>query len=823
MNFLKSAVASAIERGPPFPYNFGDKVDVDASIWTLYNGTRREDGSDCSIFSFDCVASKSRLPLAKNALKKLRTMRHPGVIKVLDAVETDTYIYIATERLVPLRWHVKRKSLSPETIKWGLHSVARTVKFINDEGSSIHGSLRAASIYTSESGEWKLSGFEVLSNVKDDDAVIYTYGSLVPDSGRYTAPEIARSGWDAIKKSPHTAVDSYNFGTLIYEVFNGDFSGPDQAGQTKSIPPTMHASYKRLVNANPKARITVKAFLELGQRAGSFFDSSLIKLTEGIDNLGVKTEEERAEFLDDLDQVEDDFPEDFFKMKVLPELLKSVEYGGGGPKALGVVIKISTKLTNDDFETRVQPVIIRLFGNPDRAIRVCLLDSLPLMIDRLPQKVVNDKIFPQLVSGFTDVAPVVREQTLKSVLVVIGKLSDRTVNGELLKYLAKTANDEQPGIRTNTTICLGKIAKNLSTSTRSKVLIAAFSRSLRDPFVHARNAALMALAATSEHFSDEDCAAKLLPAICPSLLDKEKLVRDQAGKALDVYLAKIRKAAAKMPDTVLAPAAANATSEPAGPRMSTPQPSQAASWAGWAISSFTNQISAAAGQMEQNAAAAAAASNGTSAPSSTPASPSLAAGGGKPSMSASASASASALHRQAIRSPQPSSLSLASPPPGSVDDYFKDPAAEDDAYDDQDAADFGDAWGDMGDMDDDGGVSTPNGTSTSTSKTTKSAAMKKSTTTTTSSIGAAGVDDGSEPDFAGWLAAQSQKNKAGGGGKKPLPKGLSGKASTSTSTLGAKKTAGGGASAKPKPVVAKKIDMKPKDTGDDDDGWGDGW
>ena len=37
--------------------------------------------------------------MARNAVKKLRTLRHPGVIKVLDTVETETYIYIATERL----------------------------------------------------------------------------------------------------------------------------------------------------------------------------------------------------------------------------------------------------------------------------------------------------------------------------------------------------------------------------------------------------------------------------------------------------------------------------------------------------------------------------------------------------------------------------------------------------------------------------------------------------------------------------------------------------------------------------------------------------
>jgi len=41
MEFLKSAVASAISKGPPFPYSFGDRIDIDHSIWALYNGTRR--------------------------------------------------------------------------------------------------------------------------------------------------------------------------------------------------------------------------------------------------------------------------------------------------------------------------------------------------------------------------------------------------------------------------------------------------------------------------------------------------------------------------------------------------------------------------------------------------------------------------------------------------------------------------------------------------------------------------------------------------------------------------------------------------------------
>ncbi|GAB0135097.1 hypothetical protein EsDP_00003447 [Epichloe bromicola] len=766
MDFLKNAVASAMASGPPFPYNFGDKVDIDESVFTLYNGTKREDGSNCSIFSFDITSTKGRLPLARNALKKLRTMRHPGVIKVFDTVETETYIYIATERVVPLRWHVKRKSLAPETIKWGLHSIARTIKFINTDASSIHGNLKVGSVYTSESGEWKLGGFELLSSVKDDESVIYTYGSLVPDSARYAPPEIARGGWDAIKKNPHSVVDSFGFGVLVSEVFNGDYSGSDQAGQTKNIPPIMQSSYKRLCNANPKARINVSAFLDQGNRTGAFFDSPLIKLTEGIDNLGVKTPDEREEFLNDLNQLTDDFPEEFFKMKVLPELIKSVEFGGGGPKALAVILKIATKLSNDDFETRIIPVIVKFFGNPDRAIRVYLLDSLPLMIDRLPQKIVNDKLFPHIATGFTDVQPVVREQTLKSVLLLITKLSDRTINGELLKQLARTANDEQPGIRTNTTICLGKIAKYLGTSSRSKVLIAAFTRSLRDPFVHARNAALMALAATNEHFTEEDCATRILPAVCPLLIDKEKMIRDQANRTIDSHLQKVRKAASAMPDTALPP---QQTTEGQPARMGTPQQSGSAGWAGWAISSFTNKLSTAAGDMQT--------ANGSGANT-----PKLSPSPGPDNSRRLPSASASSLHRQAISSPPPNASGTSSPGAAALADAF----FQDDGFEDA-----GDAWGEMNEDD-------------------EFVRPASHTTAKVSTKPAPFADDGGEPDFAMWLEAQAQKKKTGS--SKPLPKGLS--KSTTAKRIVTKPAA--------KPVVAKKLDMKPKEV-EDDDAWGEGW
>jgi SCY1-like protein 1 len=403
------------------------------------------------------------------------------------------------------------------------------------------------------------------------------------------------------------------------------------------------------------------------------------------------------------------------------------------------------------------------------------------------------------VTGFTDVAPVVREQTIKAVLTIISKLSDRTINGELLKYLAKTSNDEQPGIRTNTTICLGKISKNLGTSTRTKVLIAAFTRSLRDPFVHARNAALMALGATADVFSDDDCANRILPALCPCLVDKEKLIRDQANKALDVYLAKVRRSASSMADTALPPPTAAEPSAGSSPRMSTPQPSEAASWTGWAISSFTNKVSATAGEIQASA------SNGTNTlvePRSSSA-PAIEVRRQNP-----ATASASALHRQAVASPPAGSArtSISS----NANDYFADPDTGNDELE---------AWGDM---EEDSFFDAPSDSAPPAATTTTTIRPK---TKSTPSAANPFNDDG-EPDFAGWLAAQSQKKP----GAKPLPKGLGKPVATvvdrpaasrtvSTGVLGVKKTP---ATAVIKAAPTKKIDTKPKVV-EDDDGWGDGW
>ena len=261
------------------------------------------------------------------------------------------------------------------------------------------------------------------------------------------------------------------------------------------------------------------------------------------------------------------------------------------------------------------------------------------------------------------------------------------------------------------------------------------------------------------------------------MLTRIRLVRDQAKKCFDVYLQRIHKYGGSLPDTVL-PLATNSSTNGAVPRIAISQTDNTG-WAGWAISSFTNKLSTANGDMQPKATNLEPLRNESS--SSMP----PAAGSSRPPPRA----SVSTLPRQAFTGTPTSSPSQT--PEDLDDDKFID-----------------EPWGDI---DEDSFFDAPTVSKTLTPPIT--------------------FDDGGEPDFEGWLKAQAQAKL-----KAPLPKGLT----KQTGTVGNRRqtvirtTASGSISSdagiKKLPsstsqsgtTAVKPISMKPNLPAADDD-WGDAW
>ena len=263
-----------------------------------------------------------------------------------------------------------------------------------------------------------------------------------------------------------------------------------------------------------------------------------------------------------------------------------------------------------------------------------------------------------------------------------------------------------------------------------------------------------------------------------------RMIRDQASKTIDLYLQRIKKFASAMPDTMLPSTGALEESTKDAARIGT---SNDHSWAGWAISSFTNKVAAADGEIQPTSNGSRPAESEPARPSSAPRLPKAASPATRVDVLKETSRPTSHLNRSV--SEQPASVTKAEEEQEEAEDAF-------------------DAWGAMEDDDDDD--DDPFSTAA-----TASSKPSPSLSTTAPKSPTVPYDDGGEPDFAGWLAAQSKAKS-----KKPLPKGL-GKPVSSASSATSSRTATSNTAAKPKATVtpAKKIDTTPKDDADDD-GWG---
>ncbi|KAB5588327.1 N-terminal kinase-like protein [Ceratobasidium theobromae] len=567
---LGSAAASTLiqKSGIALPFSLGDRVNnYGDPIWTLYDATKKDDSSPVSVFAFDASEPQRRdlIPLAKNALRKLRTTRHPDILRFIDVVETDTTIHIVTERVQPLwaaleRWSSKPAKSREEWLIWGLHRISVALAFINDACHSSHGMIRVDSIYISPSGEWKLAGLDVMSNPTDPTAVLYSMGER---SRAYKCPEVHKSGWSSLKDLNVSVIDGYSLGILIHTVFNvkgqsydplpatANPPHPPPAPSSKgAIPNSIFPHYKKLLHPTSSARLAPSSFLSVGIAPGSFFaDNPLYRICEALEGFALSSESEKSSLLRTIKDSTASFPPEFTQHKVLPTLLTSLGHGGTSASAiLPVVLALGKDLPPTEYTATVVGPVVNLFANPDRGTRMALLDGLPEFADKLDKNTVVNKVWPHLQTGFGDTVAVIREATVRSIILISGKLSERILNNDLLRHLAKAQLDSEPSIRTNTCILIGRLAPSLGPNTKSKVLVPAFSRAIKDTFVHARVAGLMALMASVECFSGEDIATKVLPAITGTLVDREKLVRDQAFRAMELFVKRVEAYAAQMPE-----------------------------------------------------------------------------------------------------------------------------------------------------------------------------------------------------------------------------------------------------------------------------------
>ena len=80
------------------------------------------------MFVFDIKSgSETQQEIAKGAVKRLKTLRHPSILTYLDSFESDKVLYLATEYIEPLASHLEKLTIEGAQkelyIAWGIFQI----------------------------------------------------------------------------------------------------------------------------------------------------------------------------------------------------------------------------------------------------------------------------------------------------------------------------------------------------------------------------------------------------------------------------------------------------------------------------------------------------------------------------------------------------------------------------------------------------------------------------------------------------------------------------------------------------------------------------
>lgn len=520
MNFLSAAINTF--TGNSIPYSIGQLIPTGHDIWTVNEGMNKEN-KHVTIFSFDLDPRKPKQISIGQIDNGCRIHKMfsvlPGMLKLDDFIQNDHFVYLITEPVTKLNVGEYNNEIGV----LGIYQIVSVLRLIHERGVSHNGGLSndlLNCIYINSKGEWKLTGFERAQENQQgklDSKLVaeFIYNLFKPGDNFNQSDAIRISGSGVLHKLP------------IANLLNGKWS--------------------------------VDEFISNGELPGKWFDTTAIRCYRKYQEFHILETHQKLELFKAM-AVCDGFDPKFLincgmvQMETTFDVLLAAAGLPNKGQALAQIVYLMHLImikSNDDSKGQSVFKSCYFKGLPvaDRTVRLILLKLLSHLNSFLTDYEIQDKVYPQLTSGFADTDLTMRTETLNSIAMVIGKITDRQLNNDLLRHLAKLQIDPNPILRISVIDTLVSISSQMHQTTRAGILITAFGKGLKDSHIKVRLTAVDAFIKTLQYFDAESCCFKVIGALAPAMVDKSSHVRAEAQKAMELCMVKIETFIGKMNDS----------------------------------------------------------------------------------------------------------------------------------------------------------------------------------------------------------------------------------------------------------------------------------
>ncbi|XP_053993608.1 N-terminal kinase-like protein [Hylaeus volcanicus] len=542
-----------------FTYEFKEEIILPfPSIFHLHNGLNTITKNNVSIFVFpkkkseDTTSLKpntftTHLEYARNALKYSRTLLHPYLLRVYEAVEVSSGIYIVTEAVTPLCL-----SCWLPDISWGLYRLTSTLQFFHETCKVAHNLISPYAVYvTNDTAQWCLGNFDCVDSIEHT-----SISSKFQDHPLYTS-QISVS----IPDCQNTVIDRWRLAHIIqwashskkssYAMTARSYCDFQNVSFTK--PSALRELYKELCKGVTSRRGSIKTLKEILHNTSLYFNTQLVLAMMFFDQFSLKSDVEKKDFFETLPKMLDTIPCDCQFFLLLPQITKLVQTSDQMETLALCILYIGENIKTtyyDDiqreiYSSTVLPILLVLLHKTNRALRYLLLKNLELYYHYFKTEQIED-IFKPVCLGLSDSTVSLRVSTLTALTILLPKVTNTKLIDEAIQQIFHlSCKDTEVSSRFQALQCLRSLYNASILSRQTNNFFQSLIHSTQDGNEECRQMALETLSLSLDGELTRDDYVILMKQVAPSFCicstDKNTIVQATAFCALEKLILKARQ------------------------------------------------------------------------------------------------------------------------------------------------------------------------------------------------------------------------------------------------------------------------------------------
>ncbi|KAF9135093.1 Protein-associating with the carboxyl-terminal domain of ezrin [Mortierella sp. 14UC] len=364
-----------------------------------------------SVFTYDPsqLELDNKQEFLPKAIKKLKTIRHPSVLRFIDCKATSAGFHLITERVVPLTAEYLEE-ITEDEILVGLYDIMVALHFLHSQCHISHNNVQLSSIFVSN-GRWVLGGMEFTGTVaesKETGLTSLLSQELVPPEHQGKPANTAAQDMEL----PY-AVDVWQYGRLVEKLV--------QDGLLHFKPAAF--PLERMLQDDPKRRPTGDAILE----SDLFLRNNAVSVVrycrlKGLDKL--QNAEWSQSIMPRLQMLSPSIMEKF----VLPQLLTQEFFAAEGfdkvYRTLFTPQSPQPLISEEIYRAQVMPFMIKLWTYRQADIRMTVFRLFEVYLKAVVlgeggSEVLGQIILPEILAGLQDADPKVYLASLSGLATAI--------------------------------------------------------------------------------------------------------------------------------------------------------------------------------------------------------------------------------------------------------------------------------------------------------------------------------------------------------------------------------------------------------------------